>query len=286
MSRLGKCNNFSGCLLAYRGEETSVPDGQPFVCAECGKPLSEVKAPAGRWLIYGIVAVVSFALIGAAAITVPKMLAKKNAPKTVTPAPESTPAVTPPSDTPTTATTPPTEAPPAENPDKKGDAEPPPAVVTEQKINLNVEPSVKAEVLKRIDLMPGLTRTEKDKLYTSVERARKMGHVITVPFAKGKTTLAPGDALALKDALEKPDIASLRSDPLAVLVILGYADPKGDAKANLQYSKDRADAVANVIKKEFGDKNLVRSVAMGGSTLLDAQSMEKNRIAEVWVVLP
>jgi hypothetical protein len=30
----------------------------------------------------------------------------------------------------------------------------------------------------------------------------------------------------------------------------------------------------------------VRSVAMGGSTLLDAQNLEKNRIAEVWVVLP
>ena len=83
-----------------------------------------------------------------------------------------------------------------------------------------------------------------------------------------------------------PEIATLRTDPLAVLVILGYADPKGDPKANLQFSKDRAEAVANTIKKEFGDRNLVRSVAMGGSTLLDAQSMEKNRIAEVWVVLP
>jgi len=61
MSRLGKCNNFSGCLLAYRGEETNVPDGQAFVCAECGKPLVEVKAPAGRWIGYaagGVVAVV------------------------------------------------------------------------------------------------------------------------------------------------------------------------------------------------------------------------------------
>ena len=43
MSRLGKCHNYSGCLLAYRGEQTEVPDGQPFVCAECGKPLTEVK---------------------------------------------------------------------------------------------------------------------------------------------------------------------------------------------------------------------------------------------------
>jgi outer membrane protein OmpA-like peptidoglycan-associated protein len=281
MSRLGKCNNFSGCLLAYRGEQTSVPDGQPFVCAECGKPLAEVKPPAGRWIIYAGVGVAAVALLGGAIVALPKLkdaMTKKHVAKEATPAPNATPAST----EPVAATD---TAPPA-NPDKKGDAEPPPTVVAEQQINLNVDPQVKAEVLKRIDLMPGLTPNEKDKLYNSVERARKMGHVITVPFGKGKAALSAGDALALKDALEKPDIATLRTDPLAVLVILGYADPKGDAKANLQYSKDRADAVAAVIKKEIGDKNLVRSVAMGGSTLLDASSMEKNRIAEVWVVLP
>ena len=280
MSRLGKCNNYSGCLLAYRGEQTDVPDGQPFVCAECGKPLDEVKAPAGRWIIYGVIGIIAVGLIAGVAVALPKM--KESLSKKKTPATQATPQPAAGSSLPSAAT----DVAPPENPNKKGDAEPPPVVVAEQRINLNVDPTVKAEVLKRIDLMPGLTPTEKDKLYNSVERARKMGHVITVPFGKGKTTLSPGDALALKDAFEKPEIAALRTDPLAVLVILGYADPKGDAKANLQFSKDRAEAVASAIKKEFGDKNLVRSVAMGGSTLLDAQSMEKNRIAEVWVVLP
>ena len=241
-----------------------------------------MKPPAGRWIIYAGAGVAAVAIIAGLAVAVPKMkgaMAKKPTSKQATPTSGAAHS--------TTATTTETnETPSPANPDKKGDAEPPSTVVTEPKINMNVDPSVKAEVLKRIDLMPGLTPTEKDKLYNSVERARKMGHVITVPFGKGKAALSPGDALALKDALERPEIATLRTDPLAVLVILGYADPKGDAKANLQYSKDRADAVANVIKKEIGDKNLVRSVAMGGSTLLDAQSMEKNRIAEVWVVLP
>ena len=280
MSRLGKCNNYSGCLLAYRGEQTEVADGQPFVCAECGKPLEEVKAPAGRWIIYAVIGVIAVGLLAGLAVAIPKIkdgLGKRKTPSThATPAASATPAPGPGTN----------DTEPVANPEKKGDAEPPPAVVAEQQINLNVDPKVKAEVLKRIDLMPGLTPTEKDKLYNSVERARKMGHVITVPFGKGKATLSAGDALALKDAFEKPEIATLRTDPLAVLVILGYADPKGDPKANLQFSKDRAEAVASAIKKEFGDRNLVRSVAMGGSTLLDAQSMEKNRIAEVWVVLP
>ena len=71
-------------------------------------------------------------------------------------------------------------------------------------------------------------------------------------------SVSAGDALALKDALEKPEIATLRGDPLAVLVILGYADPKGDAKANLQFSKDRAEAVVTEIKKAFGDRTFGR----------------------------
>jgi outer membrane protein OmpA-like peptidoglycan-associated protein len=275
MSRLGKCTNYSGCLLAYRGEETSVDDAQPFVCAECGKPLAEVKPPAGRWLVYGGIGLAALVVIGGLAVAVPKILAKKK--------PAAAPAA------PEFHTTRPeaTEAPVAEvNPDKKGDAEPPAAVVAEKQVNMAIDPKVKAEVLKRIDLMPTLTSAEKDKLYNSVERARKMGLVITVPFGKAKSTISPGDALALKDALDQPEIAALRADPLAALVILGYADPKGDPKANLVTSRTRAEVVAAAIRKEIGDKNLVRSVAMGGSTLLDAQNLEKNRIAEVWVVLP
>lgn len=252
-------------------------DAQPFVCAECGKPLSVVKPPAGRWLIYAGIGVAVVAILGGAAVALPKLLAKKK---------PAAAAATPGFRTTHANSTESPDAPAEANPDKKGDAEPPPAVVAEKQVNMNIDPKVKAEVLKRIDLMPTLSSGEKDKLYNSVERARKMGLVITVPFGKGRAALGQGDALALKDALEQPEIAALRTDPLAALVILGYADPKGDPKANLKTSKDRADAVAAAIKKEIGDKNLVRSVAMGGSTLLDGQNLEKNRIAEVWVVLP
>jgi len=294
MSRLGKCTNYSGCLLAYRGEETRIDDGQPFVCAECGKALSEVKGGAKGLFLYAGIALAI--LIAAGAVLVGMKALKGGKPVAVATPTEahSTPAGTP--------ATPPsdsgyqggkgrvrmeaTESPTEPNPESKGEAEPPPQVIAETKVNLAIDPKVKAEVLKRIDLMPGLNSAEKDKLYNNVERARKMGLVITIPFGKGNATMAPGDVLAMKDAFAMPEIVSLLSDPLAALVILGYADPKGDPKANLKYSKDRAEGVASTIKKELGDRNLVRSVAMGGSTLLDGQSLEKNRIAEVWIVLP
>src|SRR5580698_4495490 len=69
MSRFGKCQNLSGCLLAYRGEETEVEKDQPFICAECGKPLAEVKSPAAFWMryVYGLVGLVVLAGVAFAA---------------------------------------------------------------------------------------------------------------------------------------------------------------------------------------------------------------------------
>ena len=149
-----------------------------------------------------------------------------------------------------------------------------------------MDDKLKREVLKRIDLMPNVSKANKDKLYNAVERARKMGTVLTVPFVKSKTTVSTKDTAELKAEMEKPETMDLRNVPTAVFVVLGYADPKGDAKANLGYSQSRADSVVNAMKREAGIQNVAHAVAMGGSSLLDEKNLEKNRIAEVWVVLP
>ena len=49
---------------------------------------------------------------------------------------------------------------------------------------------VKNEVLTRIDLMPGISQGNKDKLYQSVQRARSMGKVLTIPFGSGRTEMS------------------------------------------------------------------------------------------------
>jgi outer membrane protein OmpA-like peptidoglycan-associated protein len=271
MSRLGKCHNYSGCLLAYRGEQTDVPDGQPFVCAECGKPLTEVKASPVKLIAIGVTTVLVAALAVGGFTVWSKFKSGPHARQTPTP-PADAPGLP--------------EATPIPNPDKKGDAEPPVEVVAPAKITLQVDETLKREVLKRIDLMPNVSKANKDKLYNAVERARKMGIVLTVPFDKGKTTISPKDTAALKAAMDKPETMDLRNDPTSVFVVLGYADPKGDAKANIGYSQSRADSVVNAMKREVGVQNVVHAVAMGGSSLLDEKNLEKNRIAEVWVVLP
>src|SRR5258708_6489461 len=131
-----------------------------------------------------------------------------------------------------------------------------------------------------------VSTTNKDKLYSAVERARSMGKILTIPFGSGKTELAASDFESLKTELEKPQITKLRDDPTAVFVILGYADPKGDAKKNLAISQTRAEAVMKTMKEKLGVINLMHTVGMGGSKLLDSANLEKNRIVEIWAVLP
>jgi outer membrane protein OmpA-like peptidoglycan-associated protein len=299
MSRFGKCQNLAGCLLAYRGEEIEVEKGQPFICAECGKPLIETKPPSTMWLryLYGIIAV---AVIGGVALVAFPQLRgviekhKHEKGRMETPAPKT-------SDddrqTDTTTTTKGAGSEPAAQTTSGtsteasgGAGEPPPRVVAPQTLDLDVSKGenkdVKNEVLTRIDLMPGISSGNKDKLYQQVERARSMGKVLTIPFGPGRTELSQADIQTLKAELEKPGLAAVRDDITYVFVVLGYADPKGDPKKNIAISQARADGVLRAMKEKCGISNVMYSVAMGGSKLLDAQKLEKNRIVEIWAVLP
>jgi outer membrane protein OmpA-like peptidoglycan-associated protein len=145
---------------------------------------------------------------------------------------------------------------------------------------------VKAEVLARIDVMPKLTPEEKDKLYVMVDRARGMGKIITIPFSSGKVAIGNAETAALQEKIALPQIKKYSDDPTVVFVVLGYADKKGDAKKNEAISLDRAESVVSTLKNKLGVMNVVHAVGMGGSEMFDAQKLEKNRVVEVWAVLP
>jgi outer membrane protein OmpA-like peptidoglycan-associated protein len=282
MSRYGKCQNFSGCLLAYRGEETEVENDQPFICAECGKPLTEVGSPSAMWMryAYGVGGVLVLGII--VVFSVPSIRGKIFKPKKADAAEVQPAAEEPPAADPAPGATPPESTGPV--------AEPPRFVTAPQQLDLNLSTTenknVKAEVLTRVDLMPNVSASNKDKLYSAVERARSMGKILTIPFSSGKTELSATDVEALKTELDKPQLAALRGDPTAVFVILGYADPKGDAKKNIAYSQTRADNVLKAMRDRLNVINVMHTIGMGGSKLLDADNLEKNRIVEIWAVLP
>ena len=146
--------------------------------------------------------------------------------------------------------------------------------------------TMRAEVLKRIDVMPNLGEAEKDRLYVQVERARAMGQVITIPFASGEKSISSSSAASLVKAVALPKIQKYSDDPTVVFVVLGFADKKGDPKSNQAISLQRAEGVVKVLKEKAGVVNLVHAVGMGGSELFDATSLGKNRVVEVWAVLP
>lgn len=159
-----------------------------------------------------------------------------------------------------------------------------------EQVNLNVADAenklVKAEVLARIDVMPKLTPEEKDKLYVLVDRARGMGKIITIPFPSSKIAIGNPEIASLKEKMELQQIKKFSEDPTVVFVVLGYADKKGDAKKNIAISLNRADSVVAALKDRLGVMNVVHAVGMGSSEMFDAQNLEKNRVVEVWAVLP
>ena len=272
MSRQGKCHNYAGCLLAYRGEQTEVPDGQPFVCAECGKPLTEVKASMKKVFVYLLSGILLAALAAAAVVMLPKLKGLRDKKP-------ATPAVAEQGSADTRVV-----EPPKPNPNKQGDAPPPERPEVPPPSRSAIDPATKAEVLKRIDVIPKSPRANKDKLYNSVQRARSMGLCSPRCLSLRANRHVPrATSRKSKTRSRRRRSQSCASDPTAVFVVLGYADPKGDAADNLRFSQTpRRQRGRGAMRDKCGVLNVTHAVAMGGSSLLDAKNSEKNRIVEVW----
>jgi outer membrane protein OmpA-like peptidoglycan-associated protein len=280
--RIGKCTNYSGCKLAYRNEKITVVTKE-FRCPECGSPLEPIgpkRGPSATLVLSIGVSLVVLLAIVAILLTVGTrpggsgvVQLKQTPSPTLTPEPTPTPTATPaPTSTPT----------PTATPSATAEA----SVTPVNDINSPEIASVKKDVLKRIDAMPNVSQSNKDRLYSAVDRARAMGRLLTVSFETSLTKVSPQDIAFMKAELERPEIKKMLDDPTLVLVILGYADKQGDDQKNLQISTARAQAVMEALRDQCGVQNVMHVVPMGGTDLLDARQLAKNRVVEVWTVLP
>jgi outer membrane protein OmpA-like peptidoglycan-associated protein len=290
--RIGKCTNYSGCKLAYRNEKITVVTKE-FRCPECGSPLESLGPKRGLspTLVLSIgVAIVLLLAVGAILWTLGNSSKRQTEVVELSPTPSPTPTPTPtPAATPT-----PTETPsPTVTPIPAPSSSTAPTPVTDsagQTIDLDINlpeiAAVKREVLKRIDLMPNVSAQNKDRLYGAVDRARGMGRLFSVSFETSLTKISPEEIASMKAQLDHPQIKKFLDDPTLVLVILGYADKQGDDQKNLDISNGRAQAVMDALRDQVGVQNVMHVVPMGGTDLLDARQLAKNRIVEVWAVLP
>ena len=285
MKVTAKCHNYTGCVLAYRGDNIELDSGAALVCPECGKAVVLGKS-SNSWMKITLLLSLGVVVLGGAIALFAIPMMKKGG----EPVKEETPSASGGEAKPTPPRKDPTPVPATPKPPRAEPATPPPTAVAAPKIDDDVSrpenKSVKAEVLTRIDLMPNVSQSNKDKLYNSVGRAQSMGKVITIPFGSGGSAVSSSDVEILKAALEAHDVMKLRGEPTSVFVILGYADSKGDDKKNIAISQARADSVYAVMKNKCGVANVMHAVAMGSSQLLDAKNLEKNRIVEVWAVRP
>ena len=150
----------------------------------------------------------------------------------------------------------------------------------------NENERARQDVIKRIDQMPNLTQEQKNRLYSSVDRARGMGAILIVPFAEGRKTLAQAEGQILVNAIQSAGIKKLTEDPTLVFVILGYTDKKGDPKTNEKTSIDRAESVLATMRDKGGVANVMYAVGMGGAEVLNKETVGNNRLVEVWAVFP
>jgi outer membrane protein OmpA-like peptidoglycan-associated protein len=288
--RIGKCTNYSGCKLAYRNEQINVVTKE-FRCPECGSPLEPVggkkDSSLATFLIAGVAVVLLFA-IGAIVWTLTQapsghvLIVSASPTPTPTPTPPPTPTPTPtltPTPTPTPAETPTPSTPPAS----------PAATSSGTPINLDLTgeglEEVKRAIAQRIELQPSLSQVQKDKIYSAVESARAMGRIAVVSFPTAASVPMESSA-AIVAQLSTPEARKLLQEPRIILAVLGYADRQGDDQKNFVLSKERADAVVQILRDKCGVVNTLYAIPMGGTDLFDPHGLARNRTVEVWAGLP
>jgi outer membrane protein OmpA-like peptidoglycan-associated protein len=157
----------------------------------------------------------------------------------------------------------------------------PPATLTKSQVDATRE-----DVLKRINAMPKFTAEEKKRLGEKMQTARSMDRLLVARFDTGQTALSRAAADDLMKRIKSPAIEDKVSDPTVVFVVAGYADAAGDPKTNLQISQQRADNVTRVLKEKTNLLNVIHSVGMGSTDLLDGKRPDQNRAVEIWAVAP
>ena len=178
---------------------------------------------------------------------------------------------------------------PAKNPSGSADdATPAPEPVREVAANSPEGAAVVNDAIARIDEAPSDLYSDKAKakVREGLKSARRIFKVDTVYFEKGGASPVSRDKEHLAKALQNTALQEASNDPRAVFFVLGFADKTGNADTNKKLSRDRADAVINLLRKEGGVLNLTYPVAVGSTEIVSPANKEKNRAAEVWLVLP
>jgi outer membrane protein OmpA-like peptidoglycan-associated protein len=287
----GKCTNRAGCTLAYTGDQVRF-EGAP-ICPECGQPLAVIKGSGGGrgklWLLI-LLPIVLIGMVAAGYFLVQTVITPK-------PTPTPTPSVTPSTSISPTPSVTPTPSPESPSPSPSPGGSPPPgspgaspspggSVDTNPKplSNSDIE-ATRKQVLTRLQAMPGKSQQEKDKLADKVQSARSMERLTTIYFQIGSSMIPKPQVDQLIATFNDQKMREKMSDPTLVLVVAGYADKSGSPGGNQALSNARAENIARLVK-QAGVTNVIHTVAMGGTDVLENTRPDQNRAVEIWSVIP
>ncbi len=153
-------------------------------------------------------------------------------------------------------------------------------------VNQQDTDATRAEVITRINALPGITAEKRANLIEKMNKARSMERLIVIPFESGWTSLGRAATDELVKAFDTPEMRDKLSDPTIILVVAGYADTGGRPEVNLRISQERAENVSRILKERVMLLNAVQTIGMGGTELLDSKRPGQNRAVEVWAVAP
>jgi outer membrane protein OmpA-like peptidoglycan-associated protein len=181
--------------------------------------------------------------------------------------------------------------PPQPNPGTPAPADAPPSTpepVREVETASPEGAALLADATARIDEAPKDLYSEKAKakVRDGLKNARRIFKVHTVYFEKGGAITQEKDVAQVTKSLEAQNLQEAMADPRSVFFVLGFADKSGDADTNKKLSVARADAVIALLRDKCGVLNFTYPVAVGSTELVAPANKEKNRAAEVWLVLP
>src|ERR1700737_2686651 len=289
----GKCTNRAGCTLAYTGDQIRF-EGAP-ICPECGQPLAVIKGSGGArgklWLLI-LLPILLIGMVAAGYFIVQSLLglngsngskgsasatATVSATATATPSASATDQSASPSPSSSGSAPPPSGAPSA-SPGGSVDANPKPLS------NSDIE-ATRKQVLTRLQAMPGKSQQEKDKLADKVQSARSMDRLTTIYFQIGSSMIPKPQVDQLIATFNDQKMREKMSDPTLVLVVAGYADKSVRPGGNQALSNARGDDIARLVK-QAGVTNVIHTVAMGGTDVLENTRPDQNRAVEIWSVIP
>jgi len=118
-----------------------------------------------------------------------------------------------------------------------------------------------------------------EQLYGNLSADGKSRFLYRIPFATGQTGVPKSHQQALISKLQE-------AGKEGTLITIGYADTRGDDALNHRLSYGRAKEVGAWIRSTVGKEVSLESFSMGETDRFSKSDFSKNRVVEVWQVLP